>query len=281
MTKRDHKKLANQTHLRLQQERQTFLHRLEDALEVPMLILSFVWLLLMILELTVGLSEFLSTLNTVIWILFIIDFLIKLIIAPRKTAFLKSNLITLAALALPALRLFRIFRAARLLRLTSATRGIRLARVFTSLNRGISALGKTLSRRGFGYVVLLTILVCLSGAAGIYAFEKESIPDYSTAVWWTAMILTTMGSDYFPKTGEGRILCLFLAIYGFAVFGYVTATVATFFVGRDAANKGSEIASQSAIDELKAQIQALRAEIRQPHRTPEFPETPLGDGRKI
>ena len=44
--------------------------------------------------------------------------------------------------------------------------------------------------------------------------------------------MTTMGSDYFPQTAEGRVLCFILAIYAFAVFGYVTATLATFFVGR-------------------------------------------------
>ena len=32
---------------------------------------------------------------------------------------------------------------------------------------------------------------------------------------------------------EGRILCFILVLYAFSVFGYVTATLATFFVGRD------------------------------------------------
>ena len=43
-------------------------------------------------------------------------------------------------------------------------------------------------------------------------------------------VLTTMGADYFPRTGEGRVLGLLLAIYGFAVFGYVTASIASLFV---------------------------------------------------
>jgi len=30
-----------------------------------------------------------------------------------------------------------------------------------------------------------------------------------------------------------------LALYAFAVFGYVTATLASFFIGRDAENKGT------------------------------------------
>jgi voltage-gated potassium channel len=71
-----------------------------------------------------------------------------------------------------------------------------------------------------------------------------------------------MGTEFFPRTGEGRVLCLFLAIYGFAVFGYVTATVATFFVGRDAANKASEVASQSSVEELRRELQLLREDLR-------------------
>jgi len=47
------------------------------------------------------------------------------------------------------------------------------------------------------------------------------------------MIMTTMGSQYWPQTPEGRMLCLFLALYAFAVFGYVTAAIATFFIGLD------------------------------------------------
>ena len=42
-----------------------------------------------------------------------------------------------------------------------------------------------------------------------------------------------MGTDYWPQTSEGRILCFFLALYAFAVFGYVTAAIAAYFVGID------------------------------------------------
>lgn len=70
----------------------------------------------------------------------------------------------------------------------------------------------------------------------MYAFENEvpmesGLHNYSAAFWWTAMLMTTMGSDYSPKTPEGQVLCFFLALYAFAVFGYVTATLATFFIG--------------------------------------------------
>lgn len=241
-------------------ERKSLLSKLENFLEVPMLFLSFTWLILMICEFTVGLSTFFIYVNNFIWGLFVIDFLIKIILAPQKIEYLKKNWITTLALILPAFRLFRILRTIRLLRLSGTLRTLRLARVLTSLNRGVTALGNSLSRRGLGYVLGLTLIVMFAGAAGILSFEKEigGIQDYGTAVWWTAMTLTTMGSDYFPKTSEGRLLCLILAIYGFAIFGYITATVATYFVGRDAENANGEIAGQKAIDELKLEIIELK-----------------------
>ena len=55
------------------------------------------------------------------------------------------------------------------------------------------------------------------------------------------MLLTTRGSDYWPRTGEGRLLCLLIAVYAFAVFGYVTAAIAAYFVGRDKDELNAEL----------------------------------------
>jgi voltage-gated potassium channel len=45
------------------------------------------------------------------------------------------------------------------------------------------------------------------------------------------MILTTLGSQYWPRTPEGRVLGFLISLYAFAVFGYFTALLASFFVG--------------------------------------------------
>jgi voltage-gated potassium channel len=114
-------------------------------------------------------------------------------------------------------------------------------------------------------VVILTVLVTFAGAAGMYAFENEvtgGFNSYGEALWWTAMVMTTMGSQYWPTTLEGRLLCFFLALYAFAVFGYVTATLATFFLGRDAENPAGELAGGKQIDALREEVMALRDELR-------------------
>lgn len=245
----------------VERERWEVLQQLEDWLETPMVVLGFVWLVLLVVELTHGLTPYLETAGTVIWIVFVLDFLLRFTLAPRKLAYLKHNVLTLVALVLPA---FRVLRAARLFRVL---RGMRLVRVITSLNRGMRALGRAMGRRGFGYVVALTSLVTVAGSAGIYAFERGAVPDagiqdVGDAVWWTSMLMTTMGSEYWPRTPEGRILGFILSLYAFAVFGYVTATLASFFVGRDAENAEAEVAGEVSLRALREEIAALREEVR-------------------
>lgn len=249
----------------IESERAQIVRQLDEWLEIPMLVLSIIWLALFVVEMTVGISPFLDTIGNVIWIIFGIDFAVKLILAPKKFEYLKNNWLTLLALALPALRIFRAFRAFRLLRAARAARGLRLVRLLTSINRGMRSLGAAFSRRGFGYVLMLTLIVIFAGAAGMYNFEQgigNGFVNYADALWWTAMMITSIGSDYFPKTAEGRMLCLLISVYGFAVFGYVTATLATFFIQRDsetAAERGEPCIADlhSELTELKAQIEVL------------------------
>ncbi len=248
-------------------ERREVLQQLEDWLEMPMLVLGFAWLALFVVELIWGLSPLLQAIGTAIWIIFILDFIVKFTLAPRKLAYLKSNWLTAIALLLPALRIFRIARFIRVLGTARAARGLNLVRVMTRTNRGMRTLGASMGRRGLGYVGALTGLVTLVGAAGMYAFENntangEGLNNYGTALWWTAMLITTMGSEYWPQTAEGRVLCFILAVYAFAVFGYVTAAIATFFLGRDAENEEAEIAGAKSIDALHDEIKALRADIQ-------------------
>ncbi len=243
----------------IDEERNEILSRVSNWLETPMLGLGFAWLGLLIWELTRGLSPFLEAVGTGIWLIFILSFALEFVLAPRKKEYLKGNWLTVISLVVPALRVFRFMRVFR------AARGLRLVKVVGSLNRGMRSLGASFGRRGFGYVMALTAVVVFAGAAGMYAFERNAeggLQTYGEAVWWTAMIMTTLGSQYWPETPEGRVLCVILALYAFAIFGYVTATLATFFVGRDAENHSAEIAGARSIEELKVEIILLRSEIR-------------------
>ncbi|MEJ6981288.1 potassium channel family protein [Pedobacter sp. P351] len=235
--------------------RNRLLIRIEKVLEGPMIFLGFVWLVLLIVEFINGFNSVLELISTIIWIIFICDFALKILLAPKKLLFLRKNILTAISLIIPALRLFRIFRFIRLLRIF---RGTRLIKVIASLNRGMKSLNATMDRRGFGYVMALTIAVILAGSAGMYAFENMAFESYAVAVWWTTMLVITVGTDFWPKSAEGRILCTLLSLYGFAVFGYITATLASFFIGRDAQSKETPTAGLNDIEGLRLEVRELK-----------------------
>lgn len=71
----------------------------------------------------------------------------------------------------------------------------------------------------------------------------QSYPD---ALWWTAMIMTTMGSDYWSRMPVGRMLAFLLSSYAFTFLGYTAATIASHFVGEDEDQRGAARATRQA-----------------------------------
>ena len=243
-------------------ERWRTLIQLDSWLRGPMLLLSLVWLLIVVAELTLGDGGLLSTVGTVIWIVFLLEFALRFTLAPGKRLFLKKNWLTVIALAVPALRSFRALFA---LRAASALRGFRLVRIVGTANRSMNALRAALRRRRFGYVAALTLLVLCLGSAGMVSFERAGadggFTSYGHAFWWTGMLVASIGTDYWPVTPEGRVLAALLALYGLAVFGYITATFASFFIGRDAEEPTGPVAGSGEIAALHEELRALRLSI--------------------
>lgn len=245
-----------------EEDRDGLLHDLEAWSETPMLVLSAVWLVLLIVELGGGGTPATAALGTAIWIVFILEFALRLVLAPAKLRFLGRNVITIAALAVPALRLLRPLRLLRLLRFARLSRGATLVRVVAGANRSMNALSRTMRRRGLGFVLALSVVVCLLGALGMRAFEADGpngadFASFWDSLWWTAMIMTTMGSQAWPATGEGRLLAFLLSFYAFGVFGYVAAAFASFFIDRD-----REETEAQQLRALHDEVVGLRAELR-------------------
>jgi voltage-gated potassium channel len=141
-----------------------------------------------------------------------------------------------------------------------------------------------MGRRGTGYALTFTVVVILAGAAGMLHFEKDSpgpqgIHSYPKALWWVAMQITNIGSGYQPVTFGGHVLCLGISIFAVAIFGYLTAVFAAFFIGRDAEDPKSEIPNQTSIHQLSIEVALLRKAIeevlkRVPDAAPRLAEPP-------
>ncbi len=62
---------------------------------------------------------------------------------------------------------------------------------------------------------------------------KANIKTFGDALWWAATTVTTVGyGDHSPITLQGRLVAVVLMVIGIGVVGAVTASVATWILGR-------------------------------------------------
>jgi voltage-gated potassium channel len=212
--------------------------RFDQWTEGPMTVLAFVMLPVLVIPLIRPLHGAMASgfdaADYVIWALFAAEYGAKLYLAPDRWIYFKSpgHLFDFAIVVLPFLRPLRILRSVRGLRLL---RGLRLVSFFGS---GIHHARAVLRKQGLRYVLLVAVVVIFVTAGLEVAFEAHArgatIHNYGDALWWAMSTVTTVGyGDKVPVTAAGRGVAVLLMLTGIALFGVITASVASYFVGLD------------------------------------------------
>jgi predicted Zn-dependent protease len=122
--------------------RYRLLYRLERQLETPMFLLAILWLYFIVKELAVSLSPIEEIVVGIIWILFILEFLLKIWLAKDRVRYIKQNWLTTLGLVVPAFRMFRLLRALRVLRASRVVSTTKYIRALSSTKRFIGDLKK-------------------------------------------------------------------------------------------------------------------------------------------
>lgn len=216
--------------------REDLRRRLDRYLDLPLALASVLLILIAVIELGGEISgpwsARLTVLGWALWGLFFVEFVVKFVLAPNKRAYLKRHPLDVLVLLVPFLRFLRVLRILR------ATRAFPVFRLLVFGSRGSSAALVLLRRRRLGQLALVSAIVVLIGAAAGFALEAGAtgavITDFGDALWWSAALLTTVGSELYPITAGGRILSFFLMLYAVGVFSYLIASVASVLVGLDA-----------------------------------------------
>lgn len=246
----------------LNEERENLRAQLFDWLDPVMTTLGLLTAVLLVLEFAADLSPrqetWINRVQQAIWAIFALEFAVQFILAPRKLHFLRAHWLAAVSVVLPTLRVFRALRAAR------ALRSLRLVRLLGGTNRAMNALRAMLRGQQFGYLVALTLLAAAASTAGILAFERGQpdavIRTTGDALWWAACMLTTINNEKYAVSPEGRVLAVLLRIYAAAIFGLLTANIASYFVG-----KRQEEARQAGVPDAAAlaeEVRRLREELR-------------------
>jgi voltage-gated potassium channel len=185
----------------------------------------------------------------VTWAVFVVDYLVKLVLAPRRLRWFIRHLIDFLLVALPFLRPLRLMR---------------VAMVWTSVHR---VAGRTLRGRLAVYVVGSALLLVYVASLAVLEAERtaphSNIHNFGEAIWWAFVTITGVGyGDYEPVTAEGRIVAVGLMIAGIALIGVIAATLATWLIAAVQQQEEQEAAAtRDQVTELAEAIAELRREL--------------------
>lgn len=150
---------------------------------------------------------------------FLIEYLVRLYLAPKKWTFVKENIFDLIAI-IPFDSWFRVARLMRFIRL------LRIVKVSKTI-QGIFKSG------GLNYVIAFTAIIMAWGSTSIYILEKginPAINSFMDSVWWTIVTVTTVGyGDISPVTTGGRSIAGILMLVGIGLIGSITGSMAMYF----------------------------------------------------
>ena len=208
--------------LRVEQSEER-LKRIERATELPMLALALLMVPLLILpfttELSAGADQWFLSADYAVWAAFTIEFVAKLLVAPRRWAYIRSHPFEAAMVVVPFLRPLRLMRLLLFLRLAVALGlNTRLIRTF-------------FLRRGTGFVIACLLIAVVGGGTLVFVAEHNhagsQITSLGDSYWWAMVTMTTVGyGDYAPVTPMGRGVAGFLMVFGIAALSITTASVA-------------------------------------------------------
>lgn len=210
-------------------DRGELVNRVNRALDLPLAVLSLVMLGLVLTDLLVEVPPegrvWLERVNWIIWAVFAAEFAAKWLIAPHKRRYLSTHWFDALVVIVP---MFRVVRALRILRVTRAFPLFRLAAFMGMGLRGTRAF---VAHYRLGYLLAISALVTVAGAAAMLLLERD-VPGtrfvtFGDALWWSAALMTTIGSDLNPQTGLGRLVAFVEMLFAMVVFVYVIGALSS------------------------------------------------------
>ncbi|MBE6070523.1 MAG: potassium channel family protein [Clostridium butyricum] len=178
-----------------------------------------------------------------IYIIFVLDYFIRLFTCKNKKIFFKYNIIDLIAIVPLGFGQ------------TTAFSAFKLIKVVAYILRLLVNIKEILFTNGFIYALGSTFVITIISSIGIYIFEygSEGINNYGDALWWSFVTVTTVGyGDISPTTNGGRFIACILMITGIGFLSMLTSTISTFFFQTIENKKKKEkiIYNEEVIDKL-------------------------------
>ena len=209
-------------------ERERLATLLERRLDVPMAVLAVLWAGLVAYELVAPRDQLgaLAVASNVIWALFAVELIAKLVVSRHPARFLRRHWPSVLFLVLPLLRVLRLVRALRLVRVLPA------GRVVGSSYRAVGTARGLLTGR-LQFLLVVTAVVVFGSGQLLFVLERGregALTSLGDSLWWAANLGIAANMVHEPVTLAGRLLAIVLSVYAIVVFASLAATIGAFFV---------------------------------------------------
>jgi voltage-gated potassium channel len=192
-----------------------------------------------------GLVLVCGVLQVLIWMVFVVDLVIRVAFADRKLRWLLTHPLDVLAVLWPAFRPLKVL----------AVIGDRRFRADVAVVRTTRA------------VLIASVLVIWVCSVAVLAAERgqpgSSIENLGDGAWWAFVTIATVGyGDMVPVTPAGRAIGIVLMIVGLALVAIITASVASWFVSHNQGDSDAQEATRDSehserIRELERKIDRL------------------------
>ena len=198
---------------------------------------------LLIPDLPADLLNTFIAIDTVLAIILLIDFFMRMMLSDDRLWYLKKYWIDFVA-SIPfagAVRFGRIFRLVRFIRILRLARLGRALRTLSFTFRGLDTLRETLQFTLLKRALVVAFALLLLGAVTIRSVERGvlgvdnpgAVADLDESLWWSFTTVVTGGfADlYNPQSTYGRLLTVGLVLLGFVITSIFTASLTSILVG--------------------------------------------------
>lgn len=200
-------------------ERERVAIELSERMDGPVTALGVIFLLIVLVDTVIRPEDVLAVVFDVagwlLWAVFVLEFVLRAVVAPSTWAFLRRNWWQVVFLAVPFLRFVRIL-----------ARVARLGRVVSSAVRTTRSATATLSSR-LGWLSAATAIVVLAASQILYEFA--SYERYADALH-DATLATITGEPTGLDSAAARVLEVLLALYSVVVFATLAGVLGAYFL---------------------------------------------------
>jgi voltage-gated potassium channel len=191
-----------------------------------------------------------ALLNWLIWGVFLAQVVVMLVVTRDRAHWLRHHPLELCIVLLTPPLLPASLQSARILRLLRVFRVVITARSLRQHYFSLNGLK----------IATVVALFGILGAGAVFAdFEHLSAWD---GIWWAIGTVTTMGSEIYPHTTEGRIVAIVILVLGVGYVAVLTGALTQFILRVMSAEVESTDDVSKRIDGLRDEIALLRDDIR-------------------